>query len=137
MIDALLDLPSHLRHRLSSAIESGLLAGPLSAASMPSVLGIQKGGEDVIGALRELERLGISGSAAAAWIRTIERVAARTPKPDLVWSGPEVPGLHARDTRRVYEELLGSAERTVLASTCARTPMRLCEVLFLQGKNVC
>jgi hypothetical protein len=137
MIDALLDLPSHLRHRLSRAIESGLLAGPLSAASMPSVLGIQKGGEDVIGALRELERLGISGSAAAAWIRTIERVAARTPKPDLVWSGPEVPGLHARDTRRVYEELLGSAERTVLASTCARTPMRLCEVLFLQGKNVC
>ena len=39
--------------------------------------------------------------------------------PDLVWSGPEVPGLHARDTRRVYEELLGSAERTVWASTYA------------------
>jgi hypothetical protein len=30
-----------------------------------------------------------------------------------------VPGLHARDTRRVYEELLGSAERSVLASTYA------------------
>jgi len=36
-----------------------------------------------------------------------------------VWSGPEVAGLHARHTRRVYEELLGSAERTVLASTYA------------------
>jgi cardiolipin synthase len=28
-----------------------------------------------------------------------------------------VPGLHARDTRRVYEELLGSAEHSVWAST--------------------
>ena len=42
-----------------------------------------------------------------------------TPRPDLVWSGPEVPGLHALDTRRVYEELLGSAERSVWASTYA------------------
>ncbi len=30
-----------------------------------------------------------------------------------------MPGLHARDTRRVYEELLGSAERSVWASTYA------------------
>jgi phosphatidylserine/phosphatidylglycerophosphate/cardiolipin synthase-like enzyme len=30
-----------------------------------------------------------------------------------------VPGLHARDTRRVYEELLSSAERSILASTYA------------------
>ena len=41
------------------------------------------------------------------------------PQPDLVWSGPEVPGLHARDTRRVYEELLGSAEHSLWASTYA------------------
>ena len=31
----------------------------------------------------------------------------------------EVPGLHARGTRRVYEELLGSAERSVWACTFA------------------
>ena len=36
-----------------------------------------------------------------------------------MWSGPEVPGLHARDTRRVYEELLGSAEHSIWASTYA------------------
>jgi phosphatidylserine/phosphatidylglycerophosphate/cardiolipin synthase-like enzyme len=41
------------------------------------------------------------------------------PRPDLVWSGPEVPGLHARDTRRVFEELLASARRSVWASTYA------------------
>jgi len=36
-----------------------------------------------------------------------------------VWSGPEVPGVNARDTRRVYEELLSSAERSVWASSFA------------------
>lgn len=119
MIDALLDLPSHLRERLATALESELLVAPCSAASLRSVLGIREGGEEVVEALLELQGLGISGRSAAAWIRTVERAAARTPKPDLVWSGPEVSGLHARDTRRVYEELLGSAERSVWASTYA------------------
>jgi len=36
-----------------------------------------------------------------------------------VWSGPEVTGLHARDTRRVYEELLGSAARAAWVATYA------------------
>ncbi len=119
MIDALLYLPDHLRKRLASALESGLLAVPYSASSLRSVLGIGEGGEDVVGALLGLERLGVAGPAAAAWIRTVEEATSRTPRPDLVWSGPEVPGLHARDTRRVYEELLGSAERSVWASTYA------------------
>lgn len=109
VIDALLDRPAHLRKRLVSALESGMLTGAASAASLGSILGVREGGEDVLADLLELERLGISGAAAAAWIRTVEQAAARTPRPDLVWSGPEVPGLHARDTRRVYEELLGSA----------------------------
>ncbi len=119
MIDALLDLPDHLCKRLASALDSGFLAPPYSTATLRSVLGIQEGDEEVVGALLELERLGVSGPAAAAWIRTVEEAISRTPRPDLVWSGPEVPGLHARDTRRVYEELLGSAERSVWASTYA------------------
>ena len=73
----------------------------------------------VVAGLIELGQLGVKGPAAGAWLRAIARVAARAPKPDLVWTGPEVPGLYARDTRRVYEELLGSAERTIWASTYA------------------
>ena len=119
MIDALLDLPEHLRKRLASALDSGHLAPPYSAATLRSVLGTPDGGGEVVGAMLDLERLGISGPAAAAWIRTVDEARIRTPRPDLVWSGPEVPGLHARDTRRVYEELLGSAERSVWASTYA------------------
>src|SRR5262249_32708978 len=74
---------------------------------------------EVTAALGELDRLGVSGSAAALWLRTIAKADSRLPRPDLVWSGPEVPGLHARDTRQVYEELLGSAERSVWVSTYA------------------
>jgi len=119
MIEGLRDVPSHLRKRLASALESGLLTTPYSTASLKSVLGVPEGGDGIAGALLELERLGISGPAAASWIRTVDEATSRTPRPDLVWSGPEVPGLHARDTRRVFEELLGTAERSVWASTYA------------------
>jgi phosphatidylserine/phosphatidylglycerophosphate/cardiolipin synthase-like enzyme len=81
------------------------------------VLGNVEQMEQVATAVAELGRLGVSGQAAALWIRTISTVEARSPRADLVWSGPEVPGLHARDTRRVYEELLGSADRSIWLST--------------------
>jgi len=73
----------------------------------------------VVDALLYLERTGISGKSAAAWIRGMDEATSRALRPDLVWSGPEVPGLHARDTRQVYEELLGSAQHSLVASTYA------------------
>ncbi len=99
MTDRLLDLPDHIRKRLAGALGSGLLVPPYSPASVRSVLGI---GEcrDILQALLDLGQLGIAGPAAAAWIRTVDKATARLPRPDFVWSGPEVPGLHARDTRR-------------------------------------
>jgi phosphatidylserine/phosphatidylglycerophosphate/cardiolipin synthase-like enzyme len=119
MIYAFLELPFHLRQRLASALESGLVTTPYPVVSLRSALGIPEGAEEVVAALLHLEKLGISGRAAAAWIRTVEESMARAPRADLVWSGPELPGLYARDTRRVYEEMLGSAERSVWASTYA------------------
>jgi phosphatidylserine/phosphatidylglycerophosphate/cardiolipin synthase-like enzyme len=117
MIDALLDLPSHLRERLAGALESGLLGPSPTSTTLGSVLGSRASTEHLLAALLELGQLGISGPAAAVWLRTIARAVTRAPRPDLVWSGPEVPGLHARDTRRVYEELLGCAERSIWASS--------------------
>lgn len=119
MIEALVGLPAHSRRRLASALESGVLSSPFSAAALKATLDLRDGSEAVAEALVELEQMGLSGRASAAWIRAVESVSARIPKPDLVWSGPEVVGVHARDTRRVYEELLGAAERSVLASTFA------------------
>jgi phosphatidylserine/phosphatidylglycerophosphate/cardiolipin synthase-like enzyme len=90
-----------------------------SITSLRSILGYRDNAEDIAASLRELGRLGISGAAAAVSLRTFQRVLEQTQKPDLVWSGPEIAGLHARDTRRVYEELLSSAERSIWVSTYA------------------
>ena len=118
-IHALLELPAHLRRRLEKALKAGLVGPPYSNSSVRSALGAHNEVEATVVALEGLEKLGVSGPAAGEWIRSVEEMTARVPTPDLVWSGPEVPGLHARDTRRVYEEMLGSAERTVWASTYA------------------
>jgi phosphatidylserine/phosphatidylglycerophosphate/cardiolipin synthase-like enzyme len=112
-------LPAHVRSRLASALESGLLTLPCSLTGLRAVLGNAEAGDAVVETLGEFERLHVPGPAAAVWLRSIDDAAGQRPRPDLVWSGPEVPGVPARDTRRVYEELLGSAERTVWASTFA------------------
>lgn len=118
MIEGLLELPPHLRDRLADGLETGLLGNPpYTKAALRSVLGTDVGNEAAAQALNGLEGLGISGAAAAAWIRTVSNASSRAPRTDLVWSGPEVPGLHARNTKRVYEELLGSARHSIWAST--------------------
>lgn len=119
MIDALLDLPAHQRTRLVAALESGQLAPPFTRASLRSGLGALESCEELIAALNSLEQMGMAGPACAAWIRTVAERDSRRPRPDLVWSGPEVPGLSSRNTRQVYEELLGSAERSLWASSYA------------------
>ena len=119
MTEALLALPAHLRKRLEQALDSGTLAPPYGAAGVGAAIGVASEGEAVAGALTELGRLGISGRGCAAWLRGFDRVAARRTAPHFVWSGPEVAGLHARDTRRVYEELLGSATRSAWVTTYA------------------
>ncbi len=119
MIEALLDLPAHLRQRLAAALQTGLLAPPYSAVSVRSVVNAGEVSQAIAEALANLAQRGLSGGALAEILGVAERVAARAPRLDLVWSGPTVHGLHARNTRSVYEELLGSAERSVWASTYA------------------
>ena len=119
MTDALVSLPPHLRRRLEGALDTGLISTSSTPATVRSVLGLRDGAEELLADLNALERTGVTGRGAAAWLRAVEQARARSPVPDLVWSGPEVPGIHARDTRRVYDELLGAAERSVWASTYA------------------
>ncbi|NLE74238.1 MAG: phospholipase [Actinobacteria bacterium] len=114
----LLAMPPHVRGRLAEALESGLLAPPYSVAALRAV-GITEDAAEAVDALEALDRLGITGRGAAACLAMMDEAASRSRQPDLVWSGPEVTGLHARDTRRVYEELLSSAERSIWAATYA------------------
>jgi phosphatidylserine/phosphatidylglycerophosphate/cardiolipin synthase-like enzyme len=119
MNEALSALPAHLRARLADALAAGMLTAPYSAVPLRSILGLREGAEDVAAGLAALDALGVSGPACGAWMRSVDEATSRMPKPDLVWSGPEVSGTGARDTRRVYEELLGSASRSVWASSFA------------------
>ena len=105
--------------RLATALDTGLLPLNPSAATLRSVLGLRTGSEELTAGLGELDALGVKGRAAAAWLRALWRVGSRTQLPDLVWSGPELPGVPARDTRRVYEELLSTATASLCISTYA------------------
>ena len=119
MTEALLALPAHLRKRLAQALDLGMLAPPYGTSAVVAALRGASDGKLVAGALAELHGLGVSGRGCAAWLRGIDQVAVRLTAPDFMWSGPNVAGLHARDTRRVYEELLGSASRSAWVTTYA------------------
>ena len=117
--DAILGLPNHLRARLASALDAGLVSADSSTVSLGSTLGLQEGAKDVLADIASLDRMGVSGRAAAAWIRTMEQASARIRAPELVWSGPQVPGVHARRTDRVFDEAIQSAERSLWICTFA------------------
>jgi phosphatidylserine/phosphatidylglycerophosphate/cardiolipin synthase-like enzyme len=119
MIEPLLGLPAHVRARLAQALRTGLLGPPYSETGIRSALG---GGVPMQGlrdGLCQLEQQGISGPAVALALDVADRAASSVTRPDLVWSGPEVSGLHARDTRRVYEQLVGSAQHSLWVCTFA------------------
>ncbi|MCG3134083.1 MAG: hypothetical protein HMLKMBBP_01369 [Planctomycetes bacterium] len=119
MIEPLLALPPHARRRLSGALAAGALPLTCTATALRSALGNVEGLDAAVAALAALARAGVPPVAAAEWVRSLDRVAGHVRAPELVCSGPEIPGHHARDTRRVYEELLGSAERSLWISTFA------------------
>lgn len=119
MIQALNRLPLHLRERLATALEAGLLTGSSPPAALQSILGNSESTPHAAEILQEFDRLGVPWPAGAAWIRTLGHAESGVPRVDLVWSGPEVQGLHARDTAQVYDELISSAEHTLWVSTYA------------------
>ncbi len=116
MIEPLLALPAHVRERLAQALRTGLLGPPYDEAAVSGLLG---GGEldGVAACLGEFDARGIPGAAVALALEAAGVAAASASRPELVWSGPEVPGLHARDTARVYEELIQGARRSLWIST--------------------
>lgn len=117
MTAVLLDVPSHLRQRLVRALETSQLGAPYSEMAVRNALG---GANDAGGVREELQRLhdrGINGTAVAYAIKLAAEAESSVSRPDLVWSGPEVRGLHARDTRPVFEELVGGAQTSLWISS--------------------
>jgi len=112
-------LPAHQRRRLAEAYDNGTLPDRPEPKALRSTLKLQGNVDGLLEDLDDLARVGITGRAVAAWVRSVDQASAGVPSPDLVWSGPEVPGLPARDTRRVYEELFDGAKQSVWVSTYA------------------
>lgn len=117
MIDELLAVPPYIRERLACALEVGLIDGEPSEAAIRSVAGSSAYAGPIMQILAEFRRFGLSSKVASTWLRSMNKEHTCASQTDLVWSGPEVAGLHARDTRQVYEELLGSAKRSLWVST--------------------
>lgn len=117
MNDFLLELPSDARAKLIAALEGSYLTLTPNATELRASLGRVENPVALTEALHELHALGMSAKGAAAALRAIDRVAARQRRPDLVLSGLQVAGTFARDTSKVYGELLGSAERSVWLSS--------------------
>ena len=118
MTEALLALPPALRERLRTTLLLGFLAPPYDDASVRAELDCGDAEAATIGeALRGLDRVGVPPAGSAEWLRAFEETRRSVPRPDLVWSGPEVRGLHGRSTRQVAEELFGGAERSLIVSS--------------------
>ena len=120
VVEALIELPAHLRNSLATALETGLLRLGSNPTAVRANLSLRGGQEQhVLSLLAEWRQLGICEAAAAIWLRSLDRLTSTFTYPDFVWSGPEVPGLHARDTRRVYDEVIGAASRSIWTCTYA------------------
>jgi hypothetical protein len=120
VIDPLLTLPANLRSRLQKALAADMLGPPHSEAAIRATLGAGSyHASDVAAALSTLDAQGVGGPAVALALDVATRASATVTRPDLVWSGPSAPGIHTRNTRQVYEELIGAAETEIWISTYA------------------
>jgi phosphatidylserine/phosphatidylglycerophosphate/cardiolipin synthase-like enzyme len=115
-LESLLALPEHRRARMVSALRTGTVAPPYSPVAVTAALGTGDGADDVCAALAALAAQGLGSGAVAVALEAAAYAMTTVDRPELVWSGPEVAGVHARDTRRVFEELVDGAQRAVWVS---------------------
>lgn len=118
MTNPLLELPGTALGRLKDALSMGMVRAPYASVAIRSNVG-QDLADTVLAGLQKLDSQGIRDRGVVAWLDAIEAARADIPRPALVWTGPEVEGLHARDTRQVFEELIGRAEKSLWISTYA------------------
>jgi phosphatidylserine/phosphatidylglycerophosphate/cardiolipin synthase-like enzyme len=118
-LDQINALPAHLQKRLIQALKSGLLGLDAPVNMIRSHVGVGDGAEAVAAAMQDMASLGFTSATAAVCIAAVHTASQDHRRPDLVWSGPEISGLHARDTRQVYEEVIKSAWDSIWVSTYA------------------
>ena len=73
----------------------------------------------VIDLLNRLHGTGVNPEGIAFGLMCFDAGSSTNPLPELVWTGPKVPGLHTRATRKVFEGLFQNAEHSLWISTYA------------------
>ena len=117
MIEALLALPPNVALALAGALELGTVRPPFTRASVGTVVRDATLVDGVAASLTALQASGASGRSTATWLRAIVATRRRAPSPTLVWSGPQVPGLHQRETDTVLEELFQTVRDELWVTT--------------------
>jgi phosphatidylserine/phosphatidylglycerophosphate/cardiolipin synthase-like enzyme len=104
---------------LAAALRSGRLSVPFSEVAVRRYCAREVGSE----VASEFERLATEGMQSkhlALLLDTVVETRTRTPSVgdmvELVWTGPEAPGVANRDTAVVVRELFGSATTEVLVA---------------------
>ncbi len=130
--------PLQVATALAEALRSGRVEGAASALVLQSVLGLSSvAAVSAADLLRSSQSETLAaGLGAAIAMRTIRESAEA--KVDLVWTGPDVPGLAVRPTGAVVEELLRSAihEVVLLGYAVSQQGERVSHVLRLLGDAV-
>lgn len=117
MTTPLLELPSYQRQKLVDALRTKALVPPYPELAVSSAVGVGVDASAVAEELRALDTQEIGGAAVAYALTLAGEAQASVHRPDLVWSGATVPGVHARKTRQVFDELVGGAERSLWISS--------------------
>lgn len=137
MIEPLLALPPNIALALAGALELGTIRAPFTRASVGTTVRDDAMVDGIVAALTALQGSGASGQSTGTWLRALVASRRRVPSPSLVWSGPQVAGLHQRETDVVLAELLQTVRdelwlttyvvvdgRTLLAPLAARMDAR-------------
>lgn len=105
--------------RLADLLEGGRLESPFSPLGLKRHLPASES-EQIARELTRLSQIGMTTAHLAYMLRllAVERQSERRDagRAELVWTGPEGPGMTSRDTGVVVRELFSTAERTVLVA---------------------
>jgi phosphatidylserine/phosphatidylglycerophosphate/cardiolipin synthase-like enzyme len=118
-VSALISLTTDDLNQLAGALRSGRLTPPFSPLALRRYVP-ESAAAPVAAELQQLAQDGMPARYAAACIETLCRDRVQRPVAediiDLVWTGPEAPGIVNRDTGVVVREMFQRARDSVLVA---------------------
>lgn len=112
-----LEIPSETLIQLAAALESGHVRGPLTRFGLRAYTTSKAAIEALEALRREVGSEAVLGRVCRLVAAERAAAAARAPKVELVWTGPERIGASSRDTKVVVADLFARARRSVLVSS--------------------